>query len=249
LTSPGPLSERLASAAVALAGTVGLAFSTGCSSTLVDYESQARVHVVQPGETLYTIAWQHGLDYKTLARWNNLRNPDLIYAGQRLKLTGPAGGARPAATASGPAAAASRPAPRPAPPAEPRALPPPVWQWPTRGPVVTRYGDRAAIPSGIGIGGRAGQSVEAAAAGRVVYVGTGLIGYGELVIIKHNETYLSAYGHLSRVLVSQSDEVARGQKIAEMGLGPQRQPRLHFEIRRNGRPVDPLDLLGPGAGP
>jgi lipoprotein NlpD len=127
---------------------------------------------------------------------------------------------------------------------DPPVLPPPQWAWPTRGPVVTTFGSSAGIASGIGIGGRSGQAIHAAAAGRVVYAGSGLIGYGQLVIIKHNDTYLTAYGHNNRLLVAQGQEVRRGEQIAEMGLGPQRQPRLHFEIRRNGRPIDPLPLLG-----
>jgi lipoprotein NlpD len=214
-----------------------------CTSTLGNYE--ARVHVVQPGDTLYTIAWRHGLDYRVLAGWNNLRNPDLIFTGQRIRLTPPTAGStarRPRATASAP-----QPSPPPrtrAPESPPPALPPPQWQWPTRGPIVSAYGDRRAVASGIGIGGSAGQPIQAAAAGRVVYTGSGLIGYGQLVIIKHNDTYLSAYGHLSRVLVVQGQEVRRGEEIAAMGLGPQRQARLHFEIRRNGTPVDPTLLLG-----
>jgi lipoprotein NlpD len=106
--------------------------------------------------------------------------------------------------------------------------------------VVSRFGEQSGIPSGIGIGGRLGQPIEAAAAGRVVYAGSGLIGYGQLVIIRHNDTYLTAYGHNRRLLVAQGQAVARGQKIAEMGYGPKREPRLHFEIRRNGTPVDPL---------
>lgn len=219
-----------------------------CTSMLGNYQA-ARVHVVQPGETLYTIAWRHGVDYRSLAAWNNLRNPDLIYAGQRLVLTAPAS-ARPPATAGSPPRPASRTAStsapaRTAPPLpDPPLLPPPQWHWPTRGPVVTTFGTSAGISSGIGIGGRSGQAINAAAAGRVVYAGSGLIGYGQLVIIKHNDTYLTAYGHNNRLLVAQGQEVRRGQQIAEMGLGPQRQPRLHFEIRRNGRPVDPLPLLG-----
>jgi lipoprotein NlpD len=202
--------------------------------------------VVQAGETLYTIAWRHGVDYRLLARWNNIRDPDFIVAGQRLRLTPPAssaagaGGSR--ATSSTPASTSrSRPAP-PVPP--PPVLPPPQWQWPTQGPLVYRYGNKAEIASGIGIGGRQGQTVSAAAAGRVVYAGSGLAGYGQLVIIKHNDTYLSAYGHNGRLLVVQGQEVRRGDKIAEMGLGPKRPPRLHFEIRRNGAPVDPLPYIG-----
>jgi lipoprotein NlpD len=106
--------------------------------------------------------------------------------------------------------------------------------------VVTRFGSRDGIATGVGIRGREGQPVRAAAAGRVVYAGSGLIGYGQLVIIKHSDTYLSAYGHNSRLLVGQGQDVVRGAAIAAMGFGPERQPRLHFEIRRNGVPVDPL---------
>jgi len=120
---------------------------------------------------------------------------------------------------------------------------PPAWLWPTDGQVATRFGSSVGIATGIGIRGREGQPVRAAASGRVVYVGSGLIGYGQLVIIKHSEAYLSAYGYNSRVLVSQGQDVARGATIAFMGQGPERQPRLHFEIRRDGVPIDPLLLL------
>jgi lipoprotein NlpD len=122
-------------------------------------------------------------------------------------------------------------------------LPPPQWTWPADGAVVTRFGSREGIATGVGIGGHAGDAVRAAAAGRVVYAGSGLVGYGQLVIIKHNETYLTAYGYNSELLVMQGQDVARGQRIASMGLGPERQPRLHFEIRRNGVPVDPLQFF------
>jgi lipoprotein NlpD len=111
------------------------------------------------------------------------------------------------------------------------------------GAVVTRFGAGEGIATGVGIGGRVGQPVRAAAAGRVVYAGSGLIGYGQLLIIKHNDTYLTAYGYNSELLVAQGQDVARGQTIASLGLGPERQPRLHFEIRRNGVPVDPLQFF------
>ncbi|HEY7672315.1 MAG TPA: peptidoglycan DD-metalloendopeptidase family protein [Gammaproteobacteria bacterium] len=232
--------------ALCVAVILGAAGLTACSSMGGESAPRAQAHVVQAGETLYTIAWRHGVDYRLLARWNNIRDPDFIVAGQRLRLTPPAssaagaGGSR--ATSSTPASTSrSRPAP-PVPP--PPVLPPPQWQWPTQGPLVYRYGNKAEIASGIGIGGRQGQTVSAAAAGRVVYAGSGLAGYGQLVIIKHNDTYLSAYGHNGRLLVVQGQEVRRGDKIAEMGLGPKRQPRLHFEIRRNGAPVDPLPYIG-----
>ena len=199
---------------------------TACSS--LNYKTpvsdDARVHVVKRGETLYSIAWRYGVDDDALARWNHLVDPNVIYVGQRLRLTPPSG-------ASGTAQSSPKPSPMP------------DWQWPTRGKVVTRFGSSADIASGIGISGHLGQPVDAAAAGKVVYAGSGLVGYGHLVIIKHNATYLSAYGHNERLLVHRGEQVARGQEIAEMGRGPNRQPRLHFEIRRNGRPVDPLKYL------
>lgn len=229
---------------------------TACTSSLPNYE--ARTHVVQRGETLYSIAFRYNLDHTALARWNDLEDPDVIRVGQRLRLRPPgvsspqAQRAEPeprAASRSSPppsssSSSSSRPASRPEPSSPPsRAAAAPRWLWPTDGRVVTSFGATTAIASGVGIAGRSGQRVNAAAAGRVVYAGTGLIGYGQLIIIKHDETYLSAYGYNERVLVSQGDEVGRGEKIAEMGLGPQREPRLHFEIRRNGTPVDPLQFV------
>ena len=218
----------------------------GCVSSLGEYEP--RVHIVQPGETLFGIAWGYGLDHRDLARWNRIDDPDFIQVGQRIRLTpqpvpATAGAASAARRAPASAAAGSRPASRPPPP--PPVLPAPEWRWPTAGSVVSTFGASNGMPTGIGIGGRAGQAIEAAAGGRVVYSGSGLIGYGQLVIIRHNDTYLTAYGHNQRVLVEQGQSVARGQKIAEMGLGPERQPRLHFEIRRNGTPVDPLAYVSP----
>jgi len=230
---------------VTKAGIVALvALVAGCSS-LGEYEGRSAVHVVRRGETLYKIAWQHGVDQRDLVRWNAIRDPDVIYVGQRLRLQAP--GRAAAASASRTRPAAERPASRPvaaAPPAiEPPLLPPPAWQWPTDGRVVSGFGAPAGIATGIGMTGRAGQSVRAAADGRVVYAGSGLIGYGQLVIIKHNDTYLSAYGYNSDLRVAQGQDVRRGQQIATMGLGPERQPRLHFEIRRNGVPIDPLPML------
>ncbi len=230
---------------------------TGCSSSLLDYESRAGgaqrtqsapasgVHVVQPGDTLYKVAFRYGIDHRNLARWNGLDNPDLIFVGQRLVLSQPAGQAT---AATQPASGAARgPAAAPLPP--PPQLPPPVWQWPTEGQVVSRFGASGAssIASGIAIGGRSGQPVRAAAPGRVVYAGGGLIGYGQLVIIMHNDTYLTAYGHNASLRVQQGQTVDRGQQIAEMGLGPEREARLHFEIRRNGAPVDPMPYLNGAA--
>jgi len=207
-------------------------------------------YVVRSGDTLYSIAFRYGIDQRQLASWNNLRNPNQINVGQRLVLRAPGGSragtpttastsTRPATSSGGGTSASTRPP----------ALPPaarPDWLWPTRGEIVSRFGERGVLSSGVGIAGTLGQDVVAAAAGRVVYSGTGLPDYGHLVIIEHNDTWLSAYGHNQRVLVSQGQAVTRGQKIAEMGPGPGGAPRLHFEIRRNGDPQDPVPMLPAG---
>jgi lipoprotein NlpD len=238
-----------------------------CTSTSSVQRSQpVPVHVVQSGETLHKIAWQHRIDERDLVLWNGLADPDKLRVGQRLRLVPPPGFKTAAARASPPqsppastprasSSSSSTPSPtrstspRPATtgptnPAPSRAPAPAAvaltWSWPTDGRVVAAFGTTNGISSGVAIGGREGQAVRAAAAGRVVYAGGGLIGYGQLVIIKHNETFLSAYGYNSNLLVTQGQDVPRGATIALMGQGPERQPRLHFEIRRNGVPVDPL---------
>ena len=242
-----------------------------CTSTQEVYvsrrDARAAVHVVQRGETLTKIAWQHRVDAQELASWNGLHNPDELRVGQRLRLVPPRG-----YVAAAPAPASSAPTPQSNPPrastttrsspsaAAPAARPPsssttrsstsqppaasapaPIrWAWPTDGAVVSRFGADGSVGSGVGIAGHERQPVRAAAGGRVVYAGGGLIGYGQLVIIKHDEIFLSAYGYNAELLVTQGQDVARGATIALMGFGPNRQPRLHFEIRRNGVPVDPL---------
>jgi lipoprotein NlpD len=252
-----------ASAAVRWCAWLLLPLCVACTSTSSVQSGRAApsVHVVRPGETLYKIAWQHRLDQRDLVLWNGLADPDKLRVGQRLRLVPPPGSTKAAARApapqSPPAAtprASSSPstqptrntAPRPAATPPRSATPAAValaWSWPTDGRVVAAFGANNGIASGIAIGGREGQPVRAAAAGRVVYAGGGLIGYGQLVIIKHDETYLSAYGYNSNLLVTQGQDVARGATIAQMGQGPERQPRLHFEIRRNGVPVDPLSFV------
>ena len=119
-----------------------------------------------------------------------------------------------------------------------------TWSWPTQGRIVASFNENGG-PKGVQIAGELGQPVVASAAGRVVYTGSGLRGYGNLVIIKHNNTYLSAYAHNRQILVKQGDNVARGQRIAEMGNSDASQVMLHFEIRREGKPVDPVKFLPP----
>ncbi len=214
--------------------------ASGCVSDALRWEHEA--YTVRRGDTLYSIAWHFGVDHRQLAQWNRLGDGDVIYPGQRLRLKPPAGRAtaRAAKPASPKAAAAgSQAEPR----GDPRQRPAPHWRWPVDGPVLAAFGDSASVGKGIDIGGKAGQPVVAAASGRVVYAGSGLVGYGQLIIIKHNETYLSAYAHNAALLVKQGDSIAAGQRIAEMGLGPRKRPMLHFEIRVDGEAIDPLRFL------
>lgn len=219
---------------------VWLAVMAGCSNAV---RWTPEYHTVREGETLYAIAWRYGLDQRQLASWNKLGTGSLIYPGQKLKLTGPnATAATPSSQAGG----------SPGRPAQSRpATPPPVtsaqrvsdWRWPTAGPLVAAYGASAKTASGIEIGGQLGQPVLAAAAGEVVYAGSGLKTYGQLVIIKHNPTFLSAYGYNQSLMVAEGDRVVSGQPIAKMGHGSGNRPLLHFEIRLNGKPVNPLGYL------
>jgi lipoprotein NlpD len=192
--------------------------------------------VVRPQDTLYSIAWRHDLDYRDLARWNNIGSDFRISVGQVLLL-----GAGNAATQAAPRVGKPRPLPAPsaspAPPGVGTAISGvPKWVWPT-----DRVGAPRPVPGGgILLAGRLGQDVRAASAGRVVYTGSGLRGYGNLIIIKHADSLLSAYAHNREMLVHEGQDVAPGQVIAHMGEGAPQTPVLYFEIRLNGRPVDPL---------
>jgi lipoprotein NlpD len=187
------------------------------------------IHVVEPGQNLFKIAWRYGMDWRDLAAWNNLGDGSRIYPGQRIRLTPPAGTKTSGGRAGRPPA---------------KALPPPSgWRWPVDGSLLWRFGHSRRNPTGIGIGGAEGAEVRAAAEGTVVYSGGGLIGYGQLIILKHNDSYLSAYGHNQALKVREGERVTAGQVIALMGRGPGDQPLLHFEIRREGKPVDPLRYL------
>lgn len=237
----------------------------------------AMEYTVARGDTLYGIAFRHGLDYRDVAAWNGIRAPYTIYPGQRIRLA-PRSGQRPPAVASTPTQPATRPPARPSPPpasrpatAPPTATapapptgpvqtaPPPAvqpappaqtpasgpvrWQWPADGQLIGRFAAGDATRQGVQIAGNAGQQVRAAGDGVVVYSGAGLVGYGELIIIKHTDEWLSAYGHNRRRLVQEGQSVRAGEQIAELGRTGASRDMLHFEIRRNGRPVDPLPLL------
>lgn len=268
---------------------------------------QSGFYTVKPGDTLYSIARSHGLDYKELAARNNITDYSALAVGQQLQLTPsqsqqqsgvetaplqtapavqgqpvggtmlggstpvpgmlktepkavkvpyskqamaslsaqqlPQTGAAPNAGQQQPSAAAGTTS---APPVS--TTPNPAndsgidWQWPTSGKIVYTFNDSGSM-KGIGISGKMGQPIYASAPGKVVYSGDGLRGYGKLIIIKHNKTYLSVYAHNSKLLVKENQDVKRGQKIAEMGDSGASQVELHFEIRKLGKPVDPLQLL------
>lgn len=219
-------------------------------------------YTVRAGDTLLRIALDHGQSARDLARWNNLDNPNLIEKGQVLRVVPPTqevaarpptpGAAPTPVPAASPAAAASASAaaaPRSAASAPVSAAAsanvdgddPVSFQWPVRGNLIAGFDESK--NKGLDIAGKAGDPVLAAADGKVVYAGSGLRGYGNLIIIKHNNTYLTAYAHNQSLLVKEDQAIKRGQKIAEMGNSDADQVKLHFEIRRQGKPVDPAKYL------
>lgn len=245
---------------------------------------------VRRGDTLYGIAFRHGLDYREVARWNGIAPPYTIYPGQRLRLRGDTGrGSRAGGSVTGmpvtrtptvasapvtapgrgtttPAnGAATRPAnppttttPATTPVAAPTTPATPVpapsvpasgvagaWRWPANGQLIGRFVAGDPKRQGLDIAGNAGDPVLAAADGVVVYSGAGLVGYGELIIVKHSDEWLSAYAHNRRRLVGEGAQVKGGQQIAELGRTGTSRDMLHFEVRRNGKPVDPLQVLPP----
>lgn len=270
--------------------------------------AQADTYTVKSGDTIYSIAREHGMDFRELIALNGIENPNQIAVGRVLKIRPPSTSAAPDGVVTAPvtsdvvvarpigdapaigtrpetggsteklkrgpkagkepysdqalAAAQGQAQPKPA-EAPPVAVKPetkpddkpadkpseaPVaggdevpWIWPANGKIVGTFSESGS--KGIDIAGKAGDPVIAAGEGKVVYSGTGLRGYGKLVIIKHNATYLSAYAHNQNILVKEGQSVAKGQKIAEMGNTDADQVKLHFEVRRQGKPVDPLKHL------
>ncbi|MGH8492630.1 MAG: peptidoglycan DD-metalloendopeptidase family protein [Moraxellaceae bacterium] len=229
-------------------------------------------HTVAAGETLYSIALRYDSDYHELARLNGLDASYTIHPGQRLRLRGSVAKAsavktapvvkKPASSVTNPAnkAAAKSPnvvadktlvvkKPAPVPDSSPsvtgqsRASASLAWDWPARGVILGRFGSNGVTGKGLDIAGKRGDSVLAAAAGTVVYAGSGLVGYGKLLIIRHDDNYISAYAHNDQFLVKEGDRVKLGQAIAEMGASGTDREKLHFEIRERGKPVDPTRFL------
>jgi len=215
-------------------------------------------YTVKPGDTLIRIGLDTGQNWRDIVRWNNIENPNLIEVGQVVRVVPPVGVAqesvavvRPvpqssATPASGtPTQAASAAKPTPAPAAAPTAASTGeddvAWIWPTNGNLIAGFDE--VKNKGLDIGGKVGEPILAAGDGRVVYAGAGLRGYGNLIILKHNNTFLTAYAHNQTLLVKEDQTVRKGQKIAEMGNSDADRVKLHFEIRRQGKPVDPAQYL------
>jgi lipoprotein NlpD len=229
------------------------------------FENAGKVgyYTVKPGETLIRIGLETGQNWKDIAAWNNLAQPNQIEVGQVLRVTPPtttvaaaeSNGVvtRPIGSSSiassqvqpGQASSAAAKPAAAATAAEPAAATESglSWIWPVPGPVLAGFDELK--NKGLDLGGAAGEPVLAAAEGRVVYVGAGLRGYGNLIILKHNNTYLTAYAHNKTLLVKEDQAVRKGQKIAEMGNSDADRVKLHFEVRRQGKPVDPLKYLPP----
>ncbi|WP_119717666.1 peptidoglycan DD-metalloendopeptidase family protein [Cognatilysobacter tabacisoli] len=257
--------------ALAACGRSTVVRETGSPAARASVPKPGATTVVQRGDTLYGIAFRNGIDVRDLASWNGIGAPYTIYPGQRLRLYPRSGGytaasrppPRPSAGAATvarapstrqvapPRAGASPSAPpsRATPPA-PVAARPPVdnglrWRWPADGELLRGFVAGEPTRQGIDIAGAGGAPVRAAADGVVVYSGAGLVGYGELIIIKHDDAWLSAYGHNRKRLVNEGQLVKAGEQIAEMGRSGAARDMLHFEVRYNGKPVDPLVYLPP----
>ena len=221
---------------------------------------------VRRGDTLHAISFNFNKDWRDIAKWNDIRSPYTIYPDQELVLSAPQGTAsqkgvttaavaprgtattkplepKPTTSSSTTKTDTSASSAKPASSAPVTAGDPKKWLWPAEGRIISNFKPNDPARKGIDIGGKEGQAVIAGAAGEVVYSGSGLIGYGELVIIKHSERMLSAYAHNRKRLVKEGQKVAAGEPIAEMGRTDRNQAMLHFEIRVNGIPQDPLKYL------
>lgn len=207
---------------------------------------QARTYKVRKGDTLYLVSYISGQDVEDLARLNNIKPPYDLHVGQIIKLEEPMVEQTQLAQSSAPSNNAQAQAEQPVskPKIDMNNLPQNVkWQWPTKGEVIGTFSPTDGGNKGIDIAGKEGQPVRAAAAGQVVYAGNALQGYGNLIIIKHNNDYLSAYAHNSKILVKDKEMVTAGQEIAEMGSTGTDKVKLHFEVRYKGQSADPLKFL------
>ncbi len=199
-------------------------------------------YTVQPGETLYAVAWRYELDYQKLAELNDLTPPYAIHPGQRLRLSGTPPKIVPSKKVVAAKITYRKKVAREKIYKQTYETNQPVrrWLWPAKGKVVNRF---SGLNKGVNIAGKFNESVVASANGQVVYAGDGIRGYGNLIIIKHNKTYLTAYAYNRQLLVKTGSNVRAGQQIARMGKTNTGKVLLHFEIRRNGKPINPISKL------
>ena len=268
-----PVEDRNARVGAAVVGAP-VAFETAKPLPGAENAGKPGYYTVKPGDTLIRVGLESGQNWRDVARWNNIDNPNLLEVGQVLRVVAPGADvtattaravpptkveARPldsgaAAPVAGATSAAAVPAPVAATVPVAAATAPVsaaavardeevAWAWPAAGSVALPFDE--ARSKGLVFTGKAGDPVFAAGDGRVIYVGSGVRGYGNLVIVKHNNTYLTAYAHNQTLLVKEDQVVRRGQKIAEMGSSDAERVQLHFEIRKLGKPIDPARLLPP----
>ena len=274
--APAPVEDRASRTQAAVAATAASRMATDKALPGAENAGKPGFYTVKPGDTLIRVGLDHGQNWRDIARWSGLDNPNVIEVGQVLRVTPPGANvaadgvvvrpvtqtqmgqaaamppqsaavkpapATPAAAAPAvpPAASASSTQPPSAPAAEVSADEALAFIWPAQGNLLATFDE--AKNKGFDIAGKAGDPILAAADGRVVYAGSGLRGYGNLIILKHNNIFLTAYAHNQSMLVKEDQNVKRGQKIAEMGSTDTDQVKLHFEIRRQGKPVDPAKFL------
>ena len=219
------------------------------SKKLSSVEKSANYHVVKRGETLYSIAWNYGKSFKSLASLNGIKSPYTIYPGQKISLKSkkPSKVVKKKKSSKNKEikkkVAKSKEVPIVRHSKQKKTVGRIQWQWPATGKVIGTFSSNARFNKGIDIAGKLGEPVYSAAKGKVVFAGSGLRGYGKLVIIHHDDKYLSAYAHNNKLLVKENQIIKAGQKIAEIGSTGTNKPKLHFEIRKDGKPVNPLHYL------
>lgn len=196
-------------------------------------------YLVKPTDTLYSVAWRYDIDYKILAQWNQIKSPYVIHPGQYIRLIKPKNISTYSANTVKQEPKTSKPV-KTIKKTRTRSL---KWSWPTKGKRLNRFSFNDINKRGIDIASKVRQPIVAVESGKVVYSGNGLEGYKNLIIIKHNDTYLSAYAQNKNLLVKEGDFVGKGKKIADMGLSKEHGFLLHFQIRKNGKPVDPMYFL------
>jgi len=196
-------------------------------------------YLVKPTDTLYSVAWRYDVDFKSLAAWNQIQAPYFIKPGQYISLIKPKNARSSTVVVSKNQEKVKKPVKL----IKKIKFKPINWIWPIKGKLLNNFSFKDINKRGINIASKVSQPIAAVSSGKVVYAGNGLEGYKNLIIIKHNETFLSAYAQNKNLLVKESDVVKKGQVIANMGVDKDYGFLLHFQIRKNGKPVDPIRYL------